>query len=120
MIRLSGKLINRNDLFKWFENEDVVKIEIKKHENSNLRNKDLCRVYIYISTEDKSEIGAILGSCAKHGELKIPYLQGISTQKMNGWLSVKMINKLTEIEKEHNLNLSIPKSFYKLIAKYNN
>jgi len=62
MIRLSGKIIHISDLFKWFENEDVIKIEIKKHENTNLKNKDLCKVYIFIRTEnDRMDIPTILG-----------------------------------------------------------
>lgn len=116
-LRLSKRIINKNELFEWFNKDIVEKIELKKHDNKNLNNPNVCKVYIYLIINNNT-IFTILDACQTYNHLKIGYLKGIINQKREGWLSVKMITKLKEIEKQHKINLNIPKELKLLIEKY--
>lgn len=115
MIRLSKKIINKNDLYEFFNKEYVAKIEIKKHDNKNLKDINVCKIYTFIYIKNKCDINTILGCCEKFSELKIPYLTGIVHQKREGWLSTTMLKKLMDIEDKYNIQLSIPKYIKEIV-----
>ena len=125
MIRIT-KIIDRKKIFDYLSYPIVCKVELNNREN-NLKNPNVCKIYLYLDTQVKNSnierLQTIFGSCYKFSkelsnEHNKTYLSSICSQKELNWLSETQINRLVEIEKEENINLSIPKFFFDLIDEY--
>lgn len=121
------KLISRDRIFDYTGNPKITKIELNNRDNKGLINPHVCRIYLYLDTQTKNsqhdDISVVLGACRKYsleplGKGSNSFLKGLCGQLQLGWISRTHINKLVEIEKKENINLSIPKYFFKLIEEF--
>ena len=102
-LKLPKQLVKKEDFFLIIEKYD--KVEINKN-TGKLNNPALIRFtpFVYIP---QIYISNITGSCKKYKDLKIPILNGI--QSTSNTISYKVLLKLIEVQKKHNLNLGIAK-----------
>jgi len=103
-------IIKKENLFKWIENEQVSKVEIANCYNKSLRDKSLCKIYVYFKI-NYNDFYTIIGSCKtnidKVNSYDGQFLKGIQSLKGEGFISEKLLKKLIDIEKRNDINLSI-------------
>ena len=103
-------IIKKENLFKWIENEQVSKVEIANCYNKSLRDKSLCKIYVYFKI-NYNDFYTIIGSCKtnidKVNSYDGQFLKGIKSIKGEGFISEKLLKKLIDIEKRNDINLSI-------------
>jgi len=103
-------IIKKENLFKWIENEQVSKVEIANCYNKSLRDKSLCKIYVYFKI-NYNDFYTIIGSCKtnidKVNSYDGQFLKGIQSLKGEGFISEKLLKKLINIEKRNDINLSI-------------
>ena len=103
-------IIKKENLFKWIENEQVSKVEIANSYNKSLKDKSLCKIYVYFKINHQ-EFGAIFGACKvnvdKVNSHDHQFLNGIQSLKGHGFISEKLVKKLIDVEKRNGINLSI-------------
>lgn len=122
MIR-THRIIHKSQFFELVEDPAVSRVEIYGGRYKTLRNKELCKVYIYYKA-DQQILWGILGACLAERS-KLPnngdhaFLTGIQSLKKCGFITVSKINRLIEIEKKYKINLNIPKALRKLIKTCN-
>jgi len=106
-------IIKKENFFNWVEDKQISKVEIANSYNKTLRDKSLCKIYVYFKL-DIMEFQNIFNAIKKEIEkVKISsdhgYLNGFQSLKGEGFISEKHIKKLIEIEKRNHINLSISK-----------
>lgn len=114
-------IIKKEDLFKYIESEFISKVEIANSYNKTLRDKSLCKIYVYFKIPHE-ELMSIFSKCKIEVEkIKNPtdhsFLNGIQSLKGEGFISEKLLNKLIDIEKRNGISLSISgkiKSMHKM------
>lgn len=123
MIRIT-KIINKGDLFDYMSNPEISKVEMLRSENKTLFDKNRCKVRLYLSVPYE-QLNTILGDCQKHKAEKTDwkkgnecFIGGVGSTKHTGFIRASVLNKIIEISKEEKINISVPKSFIKLINKY--
>lgn len=114
-LRLPKILVKKEEVGFLLSKYD--KIESQKND-CKLKDNSVIRIipYIYINFNDFS---TLLGSCLSYKELKIPLLTGLQSAKSNNCISYKILKKLSDLEKELNLNLSISKDLRNKISQIN-
>lgn len=114
-------IIKKEDFFKYVESEFISKVEIANSYNKTLRDKSLCKIYVYFKL-NKQEFMSIFGACKVQIDViknssDHAFLNGIQNLKGHGFISEKKLNRLIEIENRNGINLSISgkiKSMHKM------
>ena len=105
-------IIKRENLFKWVESDHISKIEITNTYNKSLRDRSLCKIYVYFKISCE-ELLTILGCCKKEMiNIQVlssdrQFLKGIQNLRGLGFLPEKHLLKLIDIEQRNGINFSI-------------
>ena len=107
-------IIKKDNLFKWIESEQLSRVEIANSYNKTLRDKTLCKIYVYFKIPIM-DLNTIFGACKSELEkIKIgidhAFVNGIQNLKGQGFISEKHLKKLIEIEERNGVNFSISKT----------
>lgn len=97
----------------------VSKVEIANSYNKSLKDKSLCKIYVYFKINHQ-ELMTIFGACKVNVDNVNSYdhqlLNGIQSLKGHGFISEKLLKKLIDVEKRNGINLSISKNI-KMMSK---
>ena len=126
MLRKSH-IIQKTEFFEWLDRDDVSRIETAKSYNKTLKNKELCKIYVYYRDHSPSDLNSILGNCntfVNRTDASIypsdhAFLNGIASSKSTNFLTTKMIKRLREIEDRYGVKFNIPKYYIKLLKNEN-
>lgn len=124
MIRKSY-IIHRDNFFNIALDERVSKVEIANSYNKTLRDKSLCKIYVYykLTMDEWMSITNMLKQCqinAKEFELKeySSFLTGVSSAISYGFLPEKHYNKILEIsELFPQYRFHIPRRLFNRVLK---
>ena len=114
-------IIKKENLFNWVEDKRVSKVEIANSYNKTLRDKSLCKIYVYFKL-DIMEFQNIFKAIKREiDKVKISSdhgcLNGFQSLKGEGFISEKHIKKLLDIQKRNGINLSISKNIQSKIRE---
>lgn len=103
-------IIKKENLFNWVSSEKVSRVEIANCYNKTLKDKTLCKIYVYFRLHPE-EFHAIFGKIAQNLEIVTPqdrnYIKGLLGLKGDGFVAEKHIIKLREIAKRNKVDFNI-------------
>jgi len=84
--KLKSFIIKKENFFNWVEDKQISKVEIADSYNKTLRDKSLCKIYVYFKLQPMV-LETIFGACKKEVEnVKISsdhaFLNGIQSHEL--------------------------------------
>ena len=123
MIRIT-KIIPKNEFFELMKDANIGKLLIDTSKNKSIKNLELIKVSIYLRMQYtdwvcmNKKIATVAETHTFVNNDDKAFLRSLSKSFNVGYLRVRYIRQLLEIQKKEKVHFQIPKKLIKLVDEY--